>query len=44
MDVESGMETLVDRVKDEFGVTVHEEEGGSDGKQRGRGWRGWVGL
>lgn len=42
MDVESGMESLVDRVKDEFGVAVNEE--GSDGKKRGRGWRGWVGL
>lgn len=46
MNVESGMESLVDRVKDEFGVAVHEQEdGGSDGgKKRGRGWRGWVGL
>jgi hypothetical protein len=45
MNVESGMESLVDRVKDEFGVAVNEEEGGSDGgKKRGGGWRGWVGL
>jgi hypothetical protein len=43
MDAESGMESLVDRVKDEFGVAVN-EEGVSDGKKRGRGWRGWVGL
>lgn len=40
MDVESGMESLVDRVKDEFGVAVNED----GGKKRGRGWRGWVGL
>lgn len=44
MDVESGIESLVDRVKDEFGVAVNEQGGSDGGKKRGRGWRGWVGL
>ena len=37
--VEAGMESLVDRVKDEFGVVVQDEN-----KKKGKGWRGWVGL
>ncbi|KAG7566889.1 hypothetical protein FFLO_01390 [Filobasidium floriforme] len=44
MDVESGMESLVGRVKDEFGVAVNEDGVSDGGKKRGRGWRGWVGL
>ncbi|KAH8082367.1 hypothetical protein HD553DRAFT_314707 [Filobasidium floriforme] len=44
MDVESGMESLVDRVKDEFGVAVNEDGVSDGGRKRGRGWRGWVGL